>query len=60
METVHIRAKECHANVIEVDEKSAQVMIDRGTWELVEEEGTDNGRRNTGRRGRTAGSNSSS
>lgn len=62
METVQIRAIECPENVIEVDEKSAGVMIDRGTWELVteEEEVPSNGRRNTGRRNRASGPNSTS
>jgi len=59
METVHIRAKECPENVIEVDVKNAGVMVERGTWELVEEaEGeSDNGSRNTGRRNRATRAN---
>jgi len=61
-ETVKIRALECPDNVIEVDEKSAGVMIARGTWELVadDEEENSGGRSNAGRRNRTTRSNPSS
>jgi len=58
--TIKIRALECPENVIDVDEKSAGVMIARGTWELVDEEGETGGSRNAGRRNRTPRSNSTS